>query len=203
MTLNVRYLQLPRQGRGSPLLLRFTILILDFTAFICLCVDLGLYQRWVTKTKDILTDLLQGHYIGSEVYSQIIGAFSAIPYWEDPVVIDIVLFSLTCTAFIYLRPAWARKPLHLGANLVFELLLSFIILACSIPAFVFSPLQRPNSLSFYEKIGEYYTSCYPYAVGSAHYQTEHALPSRGLQVAAYALVWAVTYVPLSCSCYQD
>lgn len=203
MTFRAQYVQFPRQGRGSPLLLRFIILILDSTAFICLCVNLGLYQKWVTKTKDILADLLQGHYIGSELYSQNIGTLSAISYWEDPVVIVVVLFSLTWTAFIYLRPAWTRKPLQLGANLVSELLLSFIILACSIPAFVLSPLQRPDSLSFFEDIGEHYASYFPYAIDSAHYYTEHALSSRGLQVAAYALVWAVAYVPLSCSSYRD
>ena len=191
MTFDAQYLQLPRQGRGSSLLMHFMILILDFTAFICLCVNLGLYHKWVLKNQDIKDDLTQPDYYGGDVYYQENTLIPAVRYWEDPVVLVVVLFSLIWTAFIYVRPAWTRKALHLGAKIAFEFLLFLIILACSIPAFIFSPLQ-PAKLNFsYQEVDVADGYCIYRPNRSVHYCGEDRMSLRKLQVAAYALVWAV------------
>lgn len=194
MTFDAQYIQLPRQGRGSSLLMRFIILILDCTAFTCLCVNLGLYHRWVAKGQDIEKGSTQPDYYGEETtYQDYQENFSvpSVQYWEDPVVIVVVVFSLIWTAFIYLRPAWTRKALHTGAKMVSEFLLFSIILACSIPAFLFSPLQPAKSMYLYEDIDEY---CIESPSNSVYYCGGDVVSLQRLQVAAYALVWAIAYV---------
>lgn len=189
MTFDAQYLQLPRQGRGSSLLMRFMILILDLTAFICLCASLGLYHKWLPLGQDIKVDLTQPDYYAGEDYRQQENAIApAVRYWEDPIVIVVNLFSLVWTAFMYLRPAWTRKAFHLGAKMAFELLLFLIILACSIPAFIFSPLQPAKTMYLDEEIDGY---CIYNSNRSVYYCGKDILSLRRLQVAAYALVWAV------------
>lgn len=191
MTFDTHYLQLPRQGRGSSLLLRFIILVLDCTAFICLCVNLGLYHKWVSKGQEIEEDSTQPDYYGGETAYQDYQENFIVPsvrYWEDPVIIVVVLFSLVWTAFIYLRPAWTRKPLHLGVKMVSELILFSMILACSVPAFLFSPLQPAKSMYLYEDIDEY---CIGSPYSSVYYCGGDVVSLQRLQVAAYAISWAV------------
>ena len=191
MTFDTQYIQLPRQGRGSSLLLRFIILSLDCTAFICLCVNLGFYHKWVSKGQDIKEDSTLPDYYGGETTYQDYQENFVVPsvrYWEDPIVIVVVLFSFTWTAFIYLRPAWTRKAFHLGAKIACELLLFSIILACSVPAFIFSPLQPAKSMYLYEDADEY---CIESPNNSVYYCGGDVVSLQRLQVAAYALVWAV------------
>ena len=181
MTFEPQHLQLPRQGRGSSLLMRFTVLLLNFIALICLCVNLGLYHKWAPKRS--AAEVAELAYYEVETLTII-----PVKYWEDPVVIVAVLLSIIWTAFIYLRPAWSRKALHPGVTIASELLLSVIILSCSIPAFILSPLQPPISGTFYEEIGPY---CMWYHDASVHYCGGWADTLRALQKAAYAFVWAV------------
>ena len=191
MTLDARNIQLPRQGRGSALLLRFTILILDLIALICLCVNLGLYHKWVARSKHALTDLVIADPTNRAYYYRDRDIITYYRYWQDPVVIVLVIWSLTYTAYIYLRPAWTQKPFHQIAQMVSESLLCIFILGCSIPAFVLSPIQRPDSLGLRVEGDGYYIYR---PEGTVYYSTEHKLPQKGLQVVAFALVWAVAYV---------
>lgn len=183
MTFDAQYLQLPREGRGSSLLMRFMILILNFTAFICLCVNLGLYHKRMPMIQEIKNDFTQPEYNGEETYDQ--QNVPAVRYWEDPVVLVVVLFSLIWTVFVYLRSAWTRKALHPGAKIVFELLLFLIILTCSIPAFIFSPLQQAIPVDLYLAILGY---C---IYGRINYCRGDEFSLQRLQAAAYALVWVV------------
>ena len=181
MTFDAQYLQLPRQGRGSALLMRFTVLILDFTAFICLCVNLGLFHKWAPKTQVV-------EITGLDYYKENT-LIPPVHYWEDPIVIVAVLLSLIWTAFVYLRPAWTRKAFHPGAKIASELLLSVLILGCSIPAFVFSPLQPALSINTYQETD---LRCVDDRSVSVHYYCGGWVYTlRALQKAAYALLWAV------------
>ena len=191
MTLNARNIQLPRQGRGSALLLRFIVLILDLTALICLCVNLGLYHKWVARSKKALTDLVIADYKDRAYYYRDRDIITHYRYWQDPIVIVLVLSSLAYTAYIYLRPAWTQKPVHQIAKMVSELLLCLTILGFSILAFVLSPIQRPDLLDLRVEGDGYYIYR---PEGTVYHSTEHKLPHSGLQVVAFAFVWAVAYV---------
>ena len=75
--------------------------------------------------------------------------------------------------------------------MVSEALLCFVILGVSIPAFVLSPIQRPDSLDLRVEGDGYYIYR---PEGTVYHSTRHKLPKKDLQVVAFALVWAVAYV---------
>ena len=197
MTFNARNIQLPRHGRGSALLLRFIILILDLTALICLSVDLSNYHKWVARSKDALTHLVIADFTNRASYYRDRDIITHYRYWQDPIVLVIILSSLIYTAYVYLRPAWTQRPFNQIANMVSELLLFFIILGGSVPAFVLSPIQRPDSLGLRVEVAGYYIYRPEETV---FYSTGHKLPKKELQVVAFALVWSAAFFHFCLSC---
>ena len=75
--------------------------------------------------------------------------------------------------------------------MVSEPLLCLIILGVSVPAFVLSPIQRPDSLDLRVEDAGYYIYR---PEGTVYHSTAHRLPKKELQVVAFALVWAIADV---------
>ena len=81
--------------------------------------------------------------------------------------------------------------------MISELLVFLIILGGSIPAFVLSPIQRPDSLDLRVEGAGYYLYR---PEGTVFHSTRHKLPKKELQIVAFALVWAAAFFHFCLSC---
>lgn len=128
MVYQTRYLHVPAQGGGAAPPIRFTILVVDLAAIICVYVSLGLYHRWVPSA-----DNFSVFYAGPSGND-----------WENPVVHSVLVVSFFWTNFIY-----SRTALNHWIYLCSEFFITAALLGCTIPAFILSPLQGAHGIDRY------------------------------------------------------